>query len=1230
MAEFKISRLKYTWRGDWSSGDVYYPDDVVSYGGKVYVCLIEHNSESGGGFYADLAATVPGTIPPEPEPRWEQMLDGFAWLGDWQADLPYSLNDIVKYGGIVYRCTAQHTSQSLFGVDSTLVADYGLEDDISDWTILAKTEDWKINWQSNSPYRVNDIVKYGAIVYRCITAHISALTDILGLEADQAKWEIVHSGIEYKSDWSINTRYKLNDIVKWGARAWICTIYHTSGGQFDQTKFVVYAPGLEYDNQWDQITRYQIGDVVKYGGYSYVAITISQASNPAVSPSDWELLSIGYNFRNAFGSETNYKVGDVVRNGGNLYACIQDATGVVTTNTSYWEVVTTSTRWRNSWTVGTSYILNDIVTFDLFAYECIQAHTASALLRPDYAVSATYWRLYSQGDLNNRLRTQGDIKTYGITEDGSTIGSTRYPIGAPGQVLRSTSGLVDWHTFGEITKVYYVALDGVDDPSYGVTLEAPWRTIKYACENITGPATILIKTGYYEEILPIVIPAGVALVGDELRSVTISPASGYETSNMFYVRNGSGIRNLTLSGLSGTLGALNQYLTRRPTAGAYVSLDPGSGTNDTSVWITTRSPYIQNVTTFGTGCVGLKVDGNLHDGGNRSIVANDFTQVLSDGIGAWVTNLGRSELVSVFSYYGHIGYLAENGGKIRATNGNSSYGTFGCVSEGVSLAEIPITGVVNNRSTEATVASALSDQAGDEILILEYSHCGQDYNNSATYTFTGAGTGASATANTRNSAVSEVRIYTPGDSSAAGGGGYINVINNAQLGDALTITISGSDSNTFTNYDGMRLLIISGTGTGQYGYIQAYNDTTKVATIYKESDDTPGWDHVAGFSIEPTLDTTTRYSIEPRVVFSAPPSGTRAQGRASVSAGRINLIKIWDCGSGYSSAPTVTLTDPNNTSEAVLQARVNSGVLGPVNWVSRGSNYQTTSTRVTIVGAGLADKYQVGDTLVLNNVSRVPGPGDNLTITGINDVIYKVITVESSGASPSFDVTMTISPSLGVEDSPAHGTSILIRQNYSQVRLTGHDFLDIGTGGFTNTDYPDLYKDYEFVASPENEVYEVGGGRVFYTSTDQDGNFRVGELFKVEQSTGTVTISASLFNLGGLEELRLGGVSVGGTGTVIREFSTDATFTADSNNIVSTQRAIKAYLTSRISGGGSDAFTTILTAGTVVVGPNLINTTTNGPVNVDAKVRFNSPLTGFGLAQAYFSNSWDSDLDYQQ
>ena len=127
MAEFKISRIKYTWKGEWSSGNTYYIDNVVSYGGNVYVCLEVHNSESGGGFYNDLNATLPNTVPPASAPRWEKMMEGYAWTGDWQANIPYSQNDLVKYGGTVYRCITQHTSESLIGIDSTLVVDYGLE-----------------------------------------------------------------------------------------------------------------------------------------------------------------------------------------------------------------------------------------------------------------------------------------------------------------------------------------------------------------------------------------------------------------------------------------------------------------------------------------------------------------------------------------------------------------------------------------------------------------------------------------------------------------------------------------------------------------------------------------------------------------------------------------------------------------------------------------------------------------------------------------------------------------------------------------------------------------------------------------------------------------------------------------------------------------------------------------------------------------------------------------------
>ena len=38
-----------------------------------------------------------------------------------------------------------------------------------------------------------------------------------------------------------------------------------------------------------------------------------------------------------------------------------------------------------------------------------------------------------------------------------------------------------------------------------------------------------------------------------------------------------GLRNMTSQGLTGTLGNPNDNLTRRPSAGAYVSLDPATG-----------------------------------------------------------------------------------------------------------------------------------------------------------------------------------------------------------------------------------------------------------------------------------------------------------------------------------------------------------------------------------------------------------------------------------------------------------------------------------------------------------------------------------------------------------------------------------------------------------------------------------------------------------------------------
>jgi hypothetical protein len=168
-----------------------------------------------------------------------------------------------------------------------------------------------------------------------------------------------------------------------------------------------------------------------------------------------------------------------------------------------------------------------------------------------------------------------------------------------------------------------------------------------------------------------------------------------------------------------------------------------------------------------------------------------------------------------------------------------------------------------------------------------------------------------------------------------------------------------------------------------------------------------------------------------------------------------------------------------------------------------------------------------------------------------------------------------------------------------------------------------LYSDYDYNSAPEQEVQSLNGGRVFYTSTDQDGNFRAGEQFAVEQSTGIITINADFFDLDGLTELRLSGINVGST-AVIREFSKDPLFIQNSNSIIPTQRAVRSYLQSRLNIGGEDLLTPSVTAGTVKIGPGAIESTAGLTIQVPVIANFAGLGAGLGagyIAQTLFYGS---------
>ena len=346
MAQFNLARIRYNWKNVWLPGATYIKDDIVREGGNVYICMVGHISDQTS-FSTDLNA-VPG--------KWLKNAEGYAWRGNWDVNTRFKVGDLFKYNGVVYRVLEEHvsdqlasngisedlgkligyaktpncridwTNSTLYKVDdvvkyggflyqclaehtsSTTVA--GLEQDSDKWDIVSRSDDWKLDWTVSSRYKKDDIVRYGGLMYRCNTGHTSASTTILGLEQDLAKWDVIWEGIVYKGEWQSNLdssgiRYRIGDIVKYGPTLWKCKTYHSSLTDFDEAKFDIWMPGLGYEAVWNNAAVYQPGDIVIYGGYTYVSMTNNTSSHPSVTGVyyegeslqglyDWELMITGF------------------------------------------------------------------------------------------------------------------------------------------------------------------------------------------------------------------------------------------------------------------------------------------------------------------------------------------------------------------------------------------------------------------------------------------------------------------------------------------------------------------------------------------------------------------------------------------------------------------------------------------------------------------------------------------------------------------------------------------------------------------------------------------------------------------------------------------------------------------------------------------------------------------------------------------------------------------------
>ena len=882
----------------------------------------------------------------------------FYWAGAYNAATEYELNDVVKYGGNVY-------------VYISVVKTIGNEPtDTAYWALMVEGINFIGDWSSATQYYIGDAVAYGSTIY-------VALSDNINKQPDNFPgiWSQFTVGIQYEGVYSAVTTYQKNDVVVYGPSAYIAKTTTSGNDPSNTTYWDPFVSGISPEGVYNSATAYVENDIVAYGANLYVAKGNTTGNLPT-NTTYWDLFIDTISSRGTWATITQYYVNNIVTYGGNSYIClIENISGTFATDLAAgkWQVFNGGIRWRSVWAPSTAYLTNDIVRNVGSSYIATEDYTSSSSFSTDF--TAGKWEFFAQG-------ADDVLPVIGANDQGYSL------------TVDATGSAIAWLNASGATNVFYVAANG-NNSNPGTSLALPFANIQNAVAAATaagGSCTIFVKDGTYSEAaLPIVVPANTAVVGDSMRTVVVEPAAGLAAdgvtpnneATMWSLSNGCMLNRMSFTGMTGwVVGSTPSDITTSTPKGIVVALNPASP-------VTTKSPYIVECSAIGTGLIGALIDGSVQASGNKSILFHAYTIITDNGIGYWVKDGGRSEIVSCFTYYAYFGYAASGGGTIRALNGNNSYGTYGASSFG--------------------------------FLASETAHTGTLYGEQLTVT------------------------TDP-------------IVQGFTAGSTITGVTSGA-TGTVTNL--------------QASAGKVYYKLTSIGTPFQNNED--------------------------------------------ISDGTYTL---------------------------------------------------------TIAAGGVSG--QQGFLLVGNNFSSAPLPGASIQVDGDSSAY-----VIQSVSGTYVDATSILAVALVQEKATpsSDGAALSIRYQYSQIRLTGHDFLNIGTGGIATTNYPGIPTQ---PPAQGNEVEEALPGRVYYVSTDQDGNFRVGQYFRIDQGTGRATLNASAFDLSGLTSLRLGSIGAQ-LGEQINEFSSDVTLGGDNptNVAVPTEAAVKTYVDNAVAGAGA-AYVVVSTNQTAV------------------------------------------------
>ena len=405
MAEFRLGRVKFNWTGDWTTSKAYLIDDIAKFGGNTYVAIENHTSTASvSDFYAnDLS-------------KWNVHIEGLEQKGQWQAGVYYRINDLVKFGNVVYRVTTAHTSEGTF-IDATKVSEY------------VKGFQNEGEWDQNNEYQSGDVVNYNGSSYVALTTSLAGFQppQYLGISTDPAaKWSILSDGLAGAASTYTEGTYYRGDLVQYGGN-----IYRHKIGITTNVSPLQVGLGSIFPEGYN-------GDQV------------------------WDLLVKGFDFKGGFSTTFNYHPGHVARYGSDSYV-----------------------------SVGNSH--KNVIPI---------------------AGIGTFWEVLASGDSSAALNTKGDLLTYNSGNVRIGIGSTGYALAV------QSNGLPGYEIVGNQTRIYYVDSEDGLDTYNGLAPNLAFKTIKKACEaarpktditnmvytastgvaTVTAPGHGLLNTGTFVQL----------------------------------------------------------------------------------------------------------------------------------------------------------------------------------------------------------------------------------------------------------------------------------------------------------------------------------------------------------------------------------------------------------------------------------------------------------------------------------------------------------------------------------------------------------------------------------------------------------------------------------------------------------------------------------------------------------------------------------------------------------